>query len=190
MIELNGTKYENPLFVFAMESEAAQQFEDVETLFTSLGKVNAAYELTKKIAQTRPDIVINLGTAGSNQFGKGETVCCTGFVQRDMDVGELGFEKYKTPFSPEEPILAYGLKINSLSEGICGTGDSFETGHAETVYSVVDMEAYALALICKREQIPFLCVKYISDGADDNAATDWTEQVKLAAEALRKAVLS
>lgn len=190
MININGNIYKKPLFVFAMKSEAAKEFEDVETLITGLGKVNAAYELTKKITSERPDIVINLGTAGSNIFQKQEVVCCTKFIQRDMNVEELGFEPFKTPFSEEEPLLVYGLKMNRLPEGICGTGDSFETGHFTHDYSVVDMEAYALALICKREKLPFLCIKYISDGADDNAASDWTSEVKTAAAKLRNAVFS
>jgi adenosylhomocysteine nucleosidase len=45
------------------------------------------------------------------------------------------------------------------------------------------MEAYALALIAKKEGIPFLCLKYISDGADNNAADDWTVLVHKAAVA-------
>ncbi|MDO5614849.1 MAG: nucleosidase [Cruoricaptor ignavus] len=182
---VNDKEYKNPLFVFAMSAEAGNYFQDVETLFTGLGKVNAAYELMKKISENRPDIIINLGTAGGFGFKKGEVVNCTAFVQRDMDVSELGFEKYKTPFSNEEPILVYGLKMNDLPSGICGTGDSFETNHNTDVYNVVDMESYALALVCKRENIPFLCLKYISDGADDDAANDWNEEVKKAAQKLR-----
>lgn len=183
---INNIEYKNPLFVFAMQEEAANEFNDVRTIFTGLGKVNAAYKLMKGFSENKPDIVINLGTAGSNIFNKGEVICCTGFVQRDMDVSELGFEKYKTPFSDEDPILVYGLKMNGLQKGICGTGDSFETDHKTLIYNVVDMEAYALALICKRENIPFLSLKYISDGADDSAASDWTEEVRKAAKALRK----
>ncbi len=186
---INNKEYLNPLFVFAMKDEAANEFDDVKTIFTGLGKINAAYELMKEISVKKPDIVINLGTAGSNVFKKGDVICCTGFVQRDMDVSELGFEKYKTPFSDEDPIVVYSLKMNGLHKGICGTGDSFETDHKTHIYNVVDMEAYALALICKRENIPFLSLKYISDGADDSAASDWTEEVRKAAKALRKVLL-
>ena len=52
------------------------------------------------------------------------------------------------------------------------------------------MEAYPLALIAKQENIPFLCLKYISDGADGTAATDWPEMVKLAGSALKKTITS
>lgn len=184
MININSeTTYplENTLFSFALESEAADVFEGQNVVFTGIGKVNAAYELTKVIHQQKPALIVNLGTAGSNYFAKGEVICCTKFVQRDMDVRGLGFQLYETPLSGVPPLLEYGLEMEGLKLGICGTGDSFEMGHSETIYNVVDMEAYALALIAQKENIPFLCLKYISDGADDNAAEDWTEQVHKAA---------
>ena len=39
------------------------------------------------------------------------------------------------------------------------------------------MESYALAKICKLEKIPFICIKYISDGDDGKAADDWQDSV-------------
>lgn len=177
------------LFVFALESEAAGHFDEYAKLIVGIGKVNAAYELTKAIQQSRPSLIVNLGSAGSNSFKKGEVVCCTKFIQRDMDVRGLGFEKFETPLSGVPTVLKYGLKLKGLPEGICGTGDSFEMNHAATEYTVIDMEAYPLALIAMKENIPFLCLKYISDGADDAAAEDWTVQVHHAASAFKEILL-
>ncbi|MCW2121036.1 nucleosidase [Flavobacterium sp. 7A] len=171
------------LFVFALEMEAGKVFKNVNTLFTGIGKVNASYELTKAIHQQKPALIINLGSAGSNHFTKGDVVCCTQFVQRDMDVRGLGYALYETPFAGIPVVLPYGIQKEDLPEGICGTGDNFEMGHAVTNYNVVDMEAYALAMIAQKEGIPFLCLKYISDGADDNAADDWSVLVHKAAVA-------
>lgn len=173
------------LFVFALESEAAEEFADCNVLITGIGKVSAAYALTKYIAQHKPAMIINLGSAGSNTFSKGDVVCCTKFIQRDMDVRGLGFQLYETPLSGIAPVLEYGLQVNGLPQGICGTGDSFEMNHAVTDYTVVDMEAYPLALIAQKENIPFLCLKYISDGANGDAADDWNELVHKAAVAFR-----
>jgi len=164
----------NILFVFALEIEAGEVFNNQNTLFTGIGKVNASYELTKAIHQKRPDLIVNLGTAGSSYFSKGDLVCCTQFVQRDMDVRGLGFELYKTPFSNIPLVLDCGLPMQDFPVGTCGTGDNFEMEHNTTQYNVVDMEAYALATVAQKENIPFLCIKYISDGADDSAAEDWT----------------
>lgn len=174
------------LFVFALESEAAEEFTDCNVLISGIGKVSAAYALTKYIAQHKPAMIINLGSAGSNTFSKGDVVCCTKFIQRDMDVRGLGFQLYETPLSGIAPVLEYGLQINGLPQGICGTGDSFEMNHDVTDYTVVDMEAYPLALIAQKENIPFLCLKYISDGANGDAADDWNELVHKAAVAFRE----
>ncbi len=174
------------LFVFALESEAADAFAHCNHLFTGIGKVNAAYMLSKQIMQQRPQLIINLGSAGSSHFKKGDVVCCTKFIQRDMDVRGLGFALYETPLSGITPVLEYGLQYNSLPTAVCGSGDNFEMNHVATAYHVVDMEAYALALVAMKENIPFLCLKYISDGADGSAAEDWTVQVHLAAAKFRQ----
>lgn len=177
---------ERTLFVFALPSEAAEEFEHVNKVIVGIGKVNAAYELTKAIQQHKPELIINLGSAGSDVFKKGEVVCCTKFIQRDMDVRGLGFKLYETPLSGIDPILQHGIKINGLPEGICGTGDSFEMNHSVLDYNVIDMEAYSLAYISRKEKIPFLCLKYISDGADGTAADDWSVQVHNAAIAFKQ----
>jgi len=174
---------EDVLFSFALESEAADVFDAHNAVITGIGKVNAAYELTKAIQKKRPALIVNLGSAGSSHFQKGDVICCTKFIQRDMDVRGLGFELYETPLSDLPVILEYGLAMDNLQIGICGTGDNFEMGHAVKIYDIVDMEAYALAMIAMKENIPFLCLKYISDGADDNAADDWIVQVHKAAVA-------
>lgn len=190
ILEIQGKTYTNPLIVFAMEVEAGKEFHDQNVIITGIGKVNAAYALTKAIQEHQPDIIINLGTAGSNTLKRGEVGNCTSFVQRDMDVSPLGFEKYKTPLSEEEIILKYGIQLDSQQAYCCGTGDSFDTGHSEDLYQIVDMEAYVLAYIAKQENIPFLCLKYISDGADDDAASDWTEEVKRAGQKLKEVLFS
>ena len=174
------------LFVFALPSEAAEEFEHVNKVFVGIGKVNAAYELTKAIRRHKPQLIINLGSAGSNFFKKGEVICCTKFIQRDMDVRGLGFKLYETPFSNIDPMLSYGIKIKAFPEGICGSGDSFEMNHSVSDYNVIDMEAYPLAYVAMMENIPFLCLKYISDGADGTAADDWAVQVHNAATAFKK----
>jgi adenosylhomocysteine nucleosidase len=46
---------------------------------------------------------------------------------------------------------------------------------------VIDMEAYALAKVCWLEGAAFACAKYISDGADAQAAADWQSNVHRAA---------
>ncbi|OBS11871.1 nucleosidase [Elizabethkingia miricola] len=187
-ITISGKTYNNPVFVFAMEKEAGNEFKDLQRVFTGIGKVNAGYFLMKYLSVNKPGIIINLGTAGSTAFRRGDVVCCTQFVQRDMDVSPLGIEKFKTPFSDDDVVLDYGMDVDDLPKGICGTGDSFETEYNTDLYNVLDMEAYALALIARREQIPFLCLKYISDGANDDAVEDWTQEINKASKILREVI--
>lgn len=178
-----------PLIVFAMKEESQDVFSDYNVLHTGIGKVNAAYGLMNHIAaQGRPDLVVNMGTAGSPVHKPRSIVNPVKFIQRDMDVRALGFEKYKTPFSDDPPVIEYGRRIAHLPEAICGSGDHFDVSGANQDYDVADMEAYALALICQRENLPFLCLKYISDGADDDSTTDWYEALHDTAEALRAAL--
>jgi adenosylhomocysteine nucleosidase len=178
------------LFVFALEAEAGEVFSEVRTVFTGIGKVNAAIALTRAIQQQRPKLIVNLGSAGSQRHGKGEVVCCTRFVQRDMDVTPLGFARYETPLSNIPVLLEHGQAIPGLPVEICGSGDSFEVNHGDAPYDVVDMEAYVFALIAREEGIPFVCLKYISDDAGSDAAGDWAVQVHLAAEAFKRVLFT
>ncbi|QCI12512.1 nucleosidase [Pseudomonas putida] len=178
------------LFVFALEAEAADAFSHVDAVFTGIGKVNAAIALTTALQTRKPKLIVNLGSAGSPRYGKGELVCCTRFVQRDMDVTPLGFARYETPFSDIPVVLEQGLSMPGLPLGTCGSGDNFETRHGEAPYDVVDMEAYVLALIAREQGIPFLCLKYISDDAGSDAADDWSVQVHLAAAAFARALFN
>jgi nucleoside phosphorylase len=65
------------LFVFALEAEAGDVFNEVNTVFTGIGKVNAAIALTKAIATRKPKLIVNLGSAGSQRHGKGQVCAVT-----------------------------------------------------------------------------------------------------------------
>jgi adenosylhomocysteine nucleosidase len=153
-----------------------------------LGKVNAAIALASKLATLRhegraPHWVVNFGTAGSRTLPTGTVVGCRRFVQRDMDVTGLGFALGETPFETVPATLEFPAVFGHLPEGVCGTGDRFETGAIGLPCDVIDMEAYALAKVCRTHEVPFACAKYISDGADATAADDWHASLPRAAAA-------
>lgn len=180
----------SPLVVIALELEGQGLFEQagVEVLYTGLGKVNAALCLARKLAVLRaqgslPSLVVNFGTAGSRTFPTGSVVACRQFVQRDMDVTGLGFALGETPFETIPATLSFPPVFKDLSEGVCGTGDRFETGASGLHCDVIDMEGYALAKACLAEGVPFACAKFISDGADESAAGDWQASLPAAARA-------
>ena len=94
-----------------------------------------------------------------------------------MDVrGLLDLKLGETPFDNINEI------INSDEGYSCGSGDSFVNKQIEMDVDLVDMEAYALAKVCKLESIEFKCFKLISDNADDNATVDWIENCKKGAK--------
>jgi len=177
-----------PLLVFAMKEESQAVFQDYDVLHTGIGKVNATYALMHRIRENRPHSIINLGTAGSRKHKGGTILNPTRFVQRDMDVTALGFAPFQTPFSNDPVILEYGQSLPRFTGGTCGSGDNFASCEASEVFDVVDMEAYALALLCQRENIPFLCLKYVSDGADGEAHQDWHAALHHAAQCLHTAL--
>lgn len=169
-----------PLIVMALPSESAGLIESLgfEIVYTGIGKVNAAYALTKALMQ-RPDCsyVLNLGSAGSRTFARGALVEADRFAQRDMDVTGLGFALGVTPFETETPILSVAPRFAHLPRGLCATGDSFLQGPSPIACDLADMEAYALAKVCALEGVSFTCVKYVTDGADAAAPADWNKHL-------------
>ncbi|HEX2493150.1 MAG TPA: 5'-nucleosidase [Steroidobacter sp.] len=172
------------IVAMALEIEEQGAFEaaGVPVLYTGVGKVNATYALTRRLAaleraSERRRIVLNLGTAGSSRFPIGSLVACCAFVQRDMDASALGFERSVTPFDRFEPVLRFPTMFPDLLQGVCGSGDSFATSALDGRVDVFDMEAYALARVCALEGVNFACVKFITDDADTHAAASWQENL-------------
>ena len=175
--------------IMALPNESKGLFEaaGIEVHYSGIGKVNAAFKAFEVIQKTGCTTLLNLGTAGSSYFQAHELVEVTRFVQRDMDVSALGFEVGVTPMDQEYP-AAIDLEayFEHLSQGICGTGDSFETATPKVACNLVDMEGYALAKVCKKLNVRLISVKYITDGADGAAHLDWQENLLLGAQKLLK----
>lgn len=176
------------LVVMALPLEAQDVFEQagIPVLYTGVGKVNAAMALTRALARYRLagqplPRVVNFGSAGSRRFATGTVVACTAFHQRDMDVSGLGFDPGATPYEAIPAVLEFPTPFGDLPGSACGTGDSFETGARTMTFDVVDMEAYALAKVCHVEGTAFACAKFVSDGADHAAASDWRANLHRAA---------
>jgi|TARA_Y100000389_G_scaffold59534_1_gene55600 adenosylhomocysteine nucleosidase len=145
--------------------------------YTGVGKINATYNLKKIIDKYKPNEIINFGTAGAVSKNLKGIIECTKFYQRDMDVSALMNLKIgQTPFDDINEI------INSNDGLSCGSGDNFVTQKIKIEVDVVDMEAYALAKICKLENINFRCFKFISDNADETASNDWVKNCKKGAK--------
>jgi len=156
---------------------------DTEIFFTGVGKINAASKTEEIIREYKPDLIINYGTAGAVNPSVSGLVQATGFVDRDMDATPQGFKLGQTPFESEDGIL---LGTSIL---VCGSGDTFAVEKPKIDCDIVDMEAYAIAKICKKHKVNFLCFKYISDLADGDAPDDWAKNVAKGCKQFKEQVI-
>ena len=170
----------------ALPVETQKLFDDVEHHYCGIGKINAAFKTTELILKTGCEHIINLGTAGSHRFPTHSLIEISSVVQRDMDLSPLGFPLGQTPMDDIKGAIECVTLFPELPKGICGTGDRFEIGKPNLACDLVDMEAYAIAKVCKKMQVGFSAYKYITDGSDDQAHKDWIENLKPASKKLRE----
>nr|WP_308758047.1 nucleosidase [uncultured Bacteroides sp.] len=144
-------------------------------LRTGVGKVKSAHYLTEVINRGQPDLVINVGTAGSIDRQVGDILVCRHFIDRDMEkLANLGVE-YEIDSSA---LLAEkGYCMHWVGEGICNTGDTFLTELSDVKGDVVDMEAFAQAFVCRAKKVPFIAVKYVTDIIGQNSVKHWEDKL-------------
>lgn len=171
------------LLVVAVEHEAVHLPTDLPLLITGVGKVNAALQVSLALADParRPDLVVNVGTAGALHPGMVGTHLVGSVHQHDLSsrvLEQLTGNRYGDPIRlGDGPALA--------------TGDVFVTDPVvrdalARNADLVDMEGYAVAAACRLAGVPVQLVKHVSDSADDAAHTSWLDSVHHAsAELLR-----
>ena len=173
------------LMALPNESKGVFEAEGIEVHYSGIGKVNAAFKAFEVIQKTGCKTLLNLGSAGSSYFDAHALIEVEQFVQRDMDVSPLGFDIGVTPMDQDYPAaITLSPYFSHLTKGICGTGDSFETGQPKVPCNLVDMEGYAIAKVCKKLGVRCISVKYITDGANDTAHLDWEENLLLGPQKL------
>ncbi len=156
---------------------------DITYCETGIGKVNALLSVADAIAGNRPDLILNIGTAGSVDHDVDSIVICDTFVDRDMKKCKDFGVAYHLDFKEE-------LKSVSAIEGwntnnICNTGDSFVTRVIDEA-DAFDMENFAVAALCKRRRIPFVSVKYITDKIGENSVKHWEDKLEDAQAGLQR----
>ena len=165
------------LILVAIEDELKRSdLPDHQIEYIGVGKVNAVFNTLNVIEKYSPKQIINFGTAGSLDEKIKGLVEVSKFFQRDMDASPLGFELGQTPFEKD-------IEITFGREGVtCGTGDKFVTSAPRLKTDIVDMEAFAVAKVCRLKNIDFRCFKFISDNADYEAKDDWVDNISLGAK--------
>jgi len=155
------------------ELDNTQLPRDIPVVFTGIGKLNAALGLRSAIDHHKPDLVINFGTAGRLSPRIGGLVEVARVIQHDMDAHPLA-PRGITPLDDTPGELISG------QEGVlCATGDKFvrdrDPWMIQNNVDIVDMELFAIALVCHRMGISWRSFKYITDDADENSHKDWQE---------------
>ena len=169
------------LIVVALPEEFQREYKPTgfDILYTGIGKVNAAIQLSKYLTiNPYTNFVINYGTAGANEdLYKGQLLSVKALLERDMDLTPLGLPLYVT--NEKQDVLIY--TSNKDGAVICGTGDSF--ARPQHGYEIVDMEAYSLAATAQMFKVPFYCYKYISDvDSDEDHGKEWENNVSKGAK--------
>lgn len=157
------------IILLALENEAPGLVGKPGVFFTGVGKVNAAIIAATLIERYKPKRVFNFGTAGGITTDHGGIYKCTTFTQRDVILGGC-------VVGPQAALLT--APIMTGVDGLrLSTGDNFVTDTSSINADLVDMEAFAIAKACYLAEIEFICYKYISDMADEDAADHFVDSV-------------
>lgn len=170
------------LVVAALRAEAAYVPEGVPLVITGVGKTNAAIEMTRALlayGDTADLTVLGIGTAGALQDGLAGLQFPSTVLNHDLNadaIRAIGLE-------PEERI-----EVSSGDGSVLASGDVFvHDGDLRAALSLradlVDMEAYGVALACRRFGVDLEIAKHVSDNADEGAF-DWPSVVDASARVL------
>ncbi len=166
---------------------------DLVCVQCGIGKVNAAYCTGILIDRYRPEAVINTGIGGAlaKDLKIGDVVVSEQALQYDMDAVGFGYALYEVPrigtvaFDADPKLLQLAEEALppetgcSVRRGLILTADRFVSDSAlkeklrdELGGACCEMEGAAIAQVCWLCRVPFLIVRSISDGADNNALSD------------------
>ncbi|MBP3229093.1 MAG: nucleosidase [Bacteroidaceae bacterium] len=183
----------NVLLVTALQAEQISLPKSLfrtSTLITGVGKVPATYSLARVLNVMRPQLVLNVGSAGTVRYEPGDVLVCRDFVDRNL----LGLEIESVPAHIEStvpdlfelpPSVVKGVEDREVCP-VCATGDSFVTKEEEACGDVVDMEAFAMAYVCQQAGIDFLSVKCVTDVVGRNSIGLWEERLAEARHTLHE----
>lgn len=176
----------------------------VVLVVSGIGKVNAAVCTQAMVDRFGVDCVINTGVAGGLAEGLhiGDILISADAVQHDMDTSALGDPVGVIPRMAESCFKADPGLIRLAQEAAAESGESYRTvvGRVasgdqfigteegrERIRSIVqgdcaEMEGAAIAHACWLNGTPFVIIRAISDGADEDAEMDFGQFSKIAAK--------
>lgn len=185
------------LFVMAALPEYGPALSSrINPLVTGVGPVEAAATTARKLAELhskgqRPDLVISLGSCGSQSRPQGEIVQVSSASYRDMDASPLGFEKGRTPFQDHPVDIPITQRLPGVPACRLSTGAGIVSGSAydEIGADIVDMETFACLRACHHVGIALIGLRGVSDGREDlRCYSDWADYLHAVDENLASVI--
>lgn len=174
MKEKRGFCMKKILFVCAMKKEAMDitsklglekidehtyTKDNITMLITGIGKQRTAISIMEYLGKNeKPDLIINVGYAGSTDLKIGQWVNITKVYNYEWDIP--GEEKYSMADIGNQKLETIEKNIEKVE---CYSSESFITSTTLEGHIAFDMELHSIALICDMYKIKLLSLKKISD---------------------------
>lgn len=184
------------LFVMAAAAEYGPELRARMTpLMTGVGPVEAAVAvgrtLERLVQSGLPDLVVSLGSAGSQKLAQAQVYQVSAVAYRDMDASAFGFAKGQTPFLDLPVVVDLPYRIPGVQAATLSTGGAVISGAAYRTIEqdMVDMETFAVLRACQQYGVPLIGLRGISDGVSEvSQLTDWTAYLHVIDHRLAAAV--
>lgn len=177
------------LFVMATDAEYGPALRSLIRVFNcGVGPVESGVAVAAALAVTPVDLVVSLGSAGSNRLEHCGLYQISEVAYRDMDASPFGFPAGITPFADLPRCLPLPLRLSDLPEATISTGGGVAAGSAAyeaIAEDMVDMETWAILRACMRFGRPLIGLRGISDGhAPIKGQACWTDYLHVIDEKL------
>lgn len=173
--------------------------KEVIVVKSNVGKVNSSRVCQMLIDKFNPNLVINVGTAGSvdNRLDIGDIVVANKLVQYDFDVTPFGrklgeIENIGEYIEVNEDLLELFNDMDVI-KGCIATGDKFipnkkEKDNIRNIFNAlcIEMEGASIAQVCLLDKVPFLVIRSITDKLDGSAKIDFETFLELSSKKVAK----
>ena len=185
------------LFLMATELEYGEHLKKlIKPDIIGVGPIEAAIHTTKILSSMKnenrlPDLVVSLGSSGSQELEQTEVYQVSSVSWRDMDATVLGVEKGVTPFLDLPATLDMPTLIPDFPSASLSTGGNVVSGdgYKNIETDMVDMETYAVLRSCQTFNVPLFGLRGISDGQKElEHAMDWRQYLHIVDEKLANAL--
>ena len=170
---------------------------------SDIGKANAAATTQMVIDTFQPEILLNIGLAGScsPDLPISGVVVATALMYHDFFLVFDEEQPLKSGFTPDADLSDRAAEACRVLEfpfkrGIVATGDQFVADEdvkkdivERTGAACVEMEGAAIAQIAQKNAIPFASIKVLSDDASEQALEDFYEVFSIGAYCERSAAI-